>query len=81
MFDYRYEEDIESCFNSLKISKLQKNTKDVINVKNKDGLIDISPCIGELQESLFFGNYNIDTTFKFYSELYPGRKSEINRLY
>lgn len=79
MFDYRHEEDIESCFNCLKVSKLPKKTKDVINVENKDGLIDISPCIGELQESLFFGNYNIDTNFKFYSELYPRKKLEINK--
>lgn len=60
MFDFKYKEDVEHCFNQLKVLKMELNDKNVIEINNKDELIDLSPCIGIYQEAVFFENYDID---------------------
>ncbi len=60
MFDFKYKEDVEECYKSLSITEISKGDNSVISVKNTDGLIDISPCIGIYQEAAFFDNYDID---------------------
>lgn len=60
MFDYKYVEDIEKCYSDLKVTPIEVSNHNEIIIKNKDGNIDLSPCIGEFQESIFFGKYNID---------------------
>lgn len=66
MFDFKYKEDIERCYSLLKV-KLLKNNKfsPLINIKLKDELIDLSPCVGIYQEAVFFKNYNIDKAIDF----------------
>ncbi len=60
MFDFKYKEDVEDCYNFLKIKEISRDDNSSIPVKNADDLIDISPCIGIYQEAAFFENYNID---------------------
>lgn len=65
MFEFKYQEDVESCISSLKIKELDHNDVEEINIKTSDGLIDLSPCIGIYQEAEFFDNYNIDDDIEF----------------
>lgn len=60
MFDFKYKEDVEACYNHLNIKEIQREDYSLIPVKNSDDLIDISPCIGIYQDAAFFDNYNID---------------------
>ncbi len=60
MFDFKYKEDVEKCFSKLKITKIDSHDDSVIEINNKDGLIDLSPCIGIYQEAAYFKNYSID---------------------
>ena len=46
MFDFKYKENIEECFSKLSICRLKCSDNSVINVNEKDELIDLSPCIG-----------------------------------
>ena len=50
----------------------------------KDELIDLSPCIGIYQESMFFSNYDInsqlDFVFSLYTDLVHLKKKEIYEL-
>ncbi len=59
MFDFKYKENVEECFSLLKIEKFQDENQ-IINVKTKDGLIDLSPCIGIYQEAIYFKDYDIE---------------------
>lgn len=60
MFDFKYKESVEKCFNRLNIEKIDCEDKRVINVKSTDELIDLSPCIGVYQEASYFNKYDID---------------------
>lgn len=60
MFDYKYQEDIEECYALLDTEQVQP-PEEVINAPLNDGLIDLSPCIGNFQEASFFKRYDIDT--------------------
>lgn len=78
MFDFKYEEDIEKCYSLLDISPLTKLEElSEIDVNNRDGLIDLSPCIGIYQEAVFFRDYDIDKRI----ELWFGLNKNKKRLY
>lgn len=66
MFDFKYKENVEECYQLLEIEPKQVKDHRRIEVKNQDALIDLSPCIGNYQEASFFGNYNVDTYIQFY---------------
>ncbi len=66
MFDFKYKEDVEDCYNFLKIKEISRDDNSSIPVKNADDLIDISPCIGIYQEAAFFENYNIDAAIELH---------------
>jgi hypothetical protein len=64
MFSFKYKEDVEACYNLLKIERVKApenavTDNSVINVKTNDELIDLAPCVGNLQEATFFKNYDI----------------------
>lgn len=70
MFDFKYKEDIEECFSLLDIQLISKpNELSEIQIKNKDELIDLSPCIGIYQEAVYFENYDIDIPIELWFEL------------
>ena len=65
MFDFKHKEHIEECYKMLEINKIEISDKTVIDIRNSDGLIDLSPCIGRYQEAMFFRNYDIDTEISY----------------
>lgn len=60
MFTMKFKEDIEECFSLIRTKEIPRTDRSEILIKNCDGLIDLSPCIGNFQEAVFFGNYNLD---------------------
>lgn len=67
MFDFKYREDIEKCFNCLETAQIPQDDKTIIFINNKDGLIDLAPCIGTYQQAAYFNQYNIDLAIEFAS--------------
>lgn len=68
MFDHKYEEDINDCYEMLEIQKVDPIDKSEIKIKANDGLIDISPCIGIYQEASYFKDYDINLEIEQYIE-------------
>lgn len=66
MFAFKRTYDVEKCFKLLKIERDETAEIDEIDVKSVDGTIDLSPCIGILQEASFFDKYSIDDNIDFY---------------
>lgn len=60
MFEFKYREDIKRCYEELDIERINTENTSVISINSNDGLIDLSPCIGNYQEAVFFKNYDID---------------------
>ena len=73
MFDFKYKEDVEECFQELEIKEIPLTDKTVIDIKNSDELIDLSPCIGTYQETVFFKGYDIDKEIAYTIKLHPDR--------
>lgn len=64
-FDYKYKESVRKCFLSLTINKISVSDNTDIKIKNTDGLIDLSPCIGIYQEACFFNHYDIEKEINY----------------
>lgn len=79
MFDFKYKESIEHCFSLLQIIK--KSLKDIseISIKNHDGLIDLSPCIGIYQEAIYFNQFDIDKEIEQYFSIHSDLKFLYNK--
>ena len=60
MFGFKYIEDIMDCYRQLQIENIQTKG-DIIEVQNKDGLIDLSPAIGIHCQNCFFKKFNLDS--------------------
>lgn len=75
MFDFKYKEDIEKCYSLLSISQIHKpNQLSEISIRNADGLIDLSPCIGIYQEAVYFKNYEINEDIELYFDLHKDKQ-------
>lgn len=59
MFDYKFVEEIAKAYHMLDMTQIE-TSPDEININDTDGLIDLSPCISEYQEVVYFKNYDID---------------------
>lgn len=66
MFEFKFKEDVERCFALLEAKKIETQDNRIIEIKNRDGLIDLSPCIGIFQEANFFAGYSIDESIEFH---------------
>ena len=68
MFDFKYREDVEACYELLKCAEIAVDDKSVIAINPTDDLIDLSPCIGIYQEAVFFSQdqYDIDKEIELY---------------
>lgn len=64
MFDHKYKEEIEKCLEYLTITPKEMNDAFPIDVPTSDGLMDLSPCIGNYQSAKFFDKYYIDEVIK-----------------
>lgn len=85
MFQFKFKGDLDDCMKCLEIEELVEEDTFEIKVNLSDGLIDLSPCIGILQEVSYFKNESIDEmlirsteelrggTFEFFAK-------EINKL-
>jgi hypothetical protein len=75
MFDFKYKENVEECFSLLNVKPIS-NIKELseIRIKNRDEMIDLSPCIGIYQEAAFFNNYDIEKSLELYFTLHPQEK-------
>lgn len=65
MYAFKYKEDVEECFQLINVEEIMTKDRTTIGTKNNDKLIDLSPCIGILQEATFFTKYDIDGEIKF----------------
>lgn len=65
MFDFKYIEQVEKCYKLLDIQPIEVEDSEAINIKANDGLIDLSPCIGNYQEAMFFDYYDIDNEIEY----------------
>ena len=74
MFSFKYKEDVEECFNLISAKRLTNDSQiSEIEIESKDGLIDLSPCIGVYQEAEFFEDYSIDSQLEYEKQLHPDR--------
>lgn len=72
MFNFKFKEDVEACYDMLNIKQLKIKDTSEIKIKGNDGLIDLSPCIGVMQEAKFFTNYNIEQQIDFAASHHTG---------
>ena len=66
LFDFKYKENVEKCYEMLEISKIPTEDCSIIQIPTTDAMIDLSPCIGKFQEYLFFKNENIQKEIDFH---------------
>ena len=59
MFDYKFVEEIAKAYDMLDLTRIDTIPGE-ININDSDGMIDLSPCISEYQEAVYFKNYDID---------------------
>ncbi len=71
MFDFKYVEDVEDCYRLLDVRETQPKGA-VIPARLSDGLIDLSPCIGILQEALYFTDASIDLQIEHFFAVNEG---------
>lgn len=74
MYDFKFKEDVEDLFKLIEYTKIEQEDDFVIDVKSNDGLIDLSPCIGHMQEASFFKNFDIDKEIEFAMDNNPSRQ-------
>lgn len=74
MFEFKYTEDVERCFSLLDTKVIPRDDETVISIYNRDGLIDLSPCIGTYQEASYFDGYSIDKRIQFHVLAHPEDK-------
>lgn len=73
MFSFKYKEDVEECYKLIKRIKVKRDDNFIIDIASKDGLIDLSPCIGVYQEAAFFNNYDIDSEILYAQTMHEDR--------
>ncbi|MHA0314965.1 AAA family ATPase [Mesomycoplasma ovipneumoniae] len=59
MFQHNYDEDIIEIRQMLDVEQIHKEDKRVIEVKNHDGFINLTPCNGIFLEASYFYGYDI----------------------
>ena len=77
MFQFKYKEHIEQCFKLLNI-EIDKTAKiEEIPIPSSDDQIDLSPCIGILQEASYFDGYDIDHDIQMMLEYKYGNRHKL----
>jgi len=80
MFDFKYKEDIDEAYRRLSIKKIDIPLKKTgeLNIRDKDELIDLLPCIGIYQKAAYFEKYKIDDQIKTFLDANPDYKHLYN---
>lgn len=68
MFDFKFAEDVEDAFQCLEVRELPSKHR-TIDVKQNDGLIDLTPCLGIYQKPVYFKKYDIEKEIDLYQSL------------
>lgn len=71
MFDFKYIEDVEACYALLKTSPIPREDREPLHIRDRDELIDLSPCVGVYQEAVFFENFDIDREIRQFFDINP----------
>lgn len=58
-FDFKNCEDVDQCFGFLTVEKVY-DSGEKINAMRKNGMIDLSACVGIYAQAVFFKGYDID---------------------
>lgn len=74
LFDFKFVEDVEECYSLLSVNEIEQKDHSTINVKNRDEMIDLSPCVGIYQEAFFFDGYDIDESIRHYYRVHDPSK-------
>lgn len=64
MFDFKFVEEIAKAYDMLDLTQVD-TVPDEININDADGMIDLSPCISEYQEAVYFKNYDVDNELTY----------------
>lgn len=59
-FSFKYAEDVVACMDLVDRERLDDGSGTEISVQRSDGLIDLSPAVGNYQEAVFFTNYDAE---------------------
>lgn len=62
MFDFKYREDIDAAYELLAVNKIDVPLKhtNALDIRDKDELIDLLPCISVYQKASYFDDYDIE---------------------
>lgn len=77
MFDFKYREDIQECFDLLNKKEIENEDNAEIEIERIDGYIDLSPCIGVYQEATFFNGYSVEEDIELISKIHKNKKYRI----
>ncbi len=59
MFDFKYAEAVRDVLGAVDRERLDDGAASVIDIERADGLIDLSPAVGNYQELLHFDRYDV----------------------
>ncbi|MHA0349044.1 AAA family ATPase, partial [Mesomycoplasma ovipneumoniae] len=79
MFQNNYDEDKIEMRQMLDVEQIHTDDKTVIEVKNLDGFIDLSPCIGIFLEANYFNSYYMVKKIRNLIPNYHDKKQESPR--
>lgn len=71
MFDFSFDEDIQSCFEMLETKEIKTSKKSEIKVVLNDFNITLAPVIGIYQEAIFFKDWSYQKILDSYKEELP----------
>ena len=80
MFSFKYKEDVEKCYNLLKIKEVETPNMDIIETSKSDALIDLSPVIGIYQQACFFENFDIQRLIEYTKIVHNERVIKAGKL-
>ncbi len=76
MFQHNYDKDIIEMRQMLDVEQIHTEDKTEIEVKNSDGLIDLTPCIGIFLEAYYFNGYDMDKEIQNWIQNYNVKKQK-----
>lgn len=70
MFDFKYAEDVENAYEKLAITEIQP-AEATIDLPIRDGMIDLSMCIGLCMKAEYFDGFNVDKAIDAFFDMHP----------
>ena len=81
MFDFKYREDIDEAYELLSVTKVEVPLQETValELRDKDELIDLLPCISIFQKASYFKKYDIDSDIEQFLLIHPDLKFLYNK--